>query len=138
MFTSTLRQGPIYPYNIFSLLQEDTVLKIGEEVNLPHKNNKCARARENREICISSQTPVTSSVTESLGTATLGTDINRVCPQPIICTSTFSNCDTNTPSLGCHGDIPDAKNKQAKPPPLQPKCSHILHRQLYGGGHCRC
>ena len=70
MFTSTLRQGPIYPYNIFSLLQEDTVLKIGEEVNLPRKNGKRARARENREIYISSQAPVTSTVTGSLGTTT--------------------------------------------------------------------
>ena len=45
MLTSTLRQGPIYTYNIFSLLQEDSVLKIGEEVNLPRKNGKRARAR---------------------------------------------------------------------------------------------
>ena len=116
MLTSTLRQGPIYPYNIFSLLQEDSVLKIGEEVNLPRKNGKRARAHENREICIPSQTPVTSHVTESLGTTTLGTDINRLCPQPMIFTSTFSCCDTNTQSLCCHGDIPNAKNKQAAPP----------------------
>ena len=72
MLTSTLRQGPIYPYNIFSLLQEDSVLKIGEEVNLPRKNG--ARARENREIYISSQAPVTSTVTGSLGTKSLGTN----------------------------------------------------------------
>ena len=45
MLTSTLRQGPIYTYNIFSLLQDDPVLKIGEEVNLPRKNVARARAR---------------------------------------------------------------------------------------------
>ena len=45
MLTSTLRQGPIYTYNIFSLLEDDPVLKIGEEVNLPRKNVARARAK---------------------------------------------------------------------------------------------
>ena len=89
MLTSTLRQGPIYTYNIFSLLQEDSVLKIGEEVNLPRKN--AARARENGEIYISSQVPVTSTVTGSLGTKNLGTFMDRGCPCPMIDTSTVTN-----------------------------------------------
>ena len=98
-----------------------------------HAKMSRARARENGEICISSQTPVTSPVTESLGTTTLGTNMDRVCPQPIICTSTFSNCDTNTPSLGCHGDIPDAKSKQAEPPHFSLN-AHTSHIDSYMGG----
>ena len=37
MLTSTLRQGPIYTYNIFSLLKNDPVLKIGEENTLKRR-----------------------------------------------------------------------------------------------------
>ena len=133
MLTSTLRQGPIYPYNIFSLLQEDSVLKIGEEVNLPRKNVKRARARENREIYISSQAPVTSTVTGSLGTSTLGTNMDRRCLRPMIGSSTVTNGDTHTPSLGCHGNIPDAKNKQLQPPHFSLN-AHTSQMDSYMGG----
>ena len=50
LLTSTLRQGPIYTYNIFSLLEDDPVLKIGEEVNLSRKNVARARARKWRNL----------------------------------------------------------------------------------------
>lgn len=89
MLTSTLRQGPTYTYNIFSLLQDDPVLKIGEEINLPRENVARARARENGEIYISSQAPVTSTVTGSLGTKNLGTFMDRGCPCPMIMSEKF-------------------------------------------------
>ena len=76
---------------------------------------------------------MTSTVTGSLGTTTLGTNMDRVCPRPMIGTSTVSNCDTNTPSLGCHGHIPDAKSKQLEPPHFSLN-AHTSQIDSYMGG----
>ena len=138
MLTSTLRQGPIYTYNIFSLLQDDPVLKIGEEVNLSRKNVARARARENGEIYISSQVPVTSTVTGSLGTKNLGTFMDRGCPCPMIDTSTVTNGDTHSPSIGCNGHIPVPKNKQLESPHFSLNAHTSQIDSYMGGGHWHC